>query len=236
MNHTTRLPARLLRSAATMATLLLTSIAMASPVEMPTPSGVQSFDSTSFAVNILAGPTGQFACFTGSVLSACTVATLESAVLGSDLINGLTLGLSGEITLSFATAGTGLHIWEAGDIGSSGDTEISFLSVHTANGWSVEKDYGPGHILHVLNDIQPSGYPTNFSSFSALDFGLALGETFDALRIRACCSNDAHLDLLAVVAIPSAVPEPGTAALTLLGLLGIGLTSIRKLKQPASYA
>jgi hypothetical protein len=140
------------------------------------------------------------------------------------------LGLSGEITLSFAIAGSSLAIWEAGDIASSGDTQISFLSVHTASGWSLEKDYGSGHILPVLNDTQPSGYPTNFSSFSALDFGLAPGETFDAVHIRACCTTDAHLDLLAI----AAVPEPGTTALMLMGLLVPAFVSLRKKVKVAS--
>lgn len=228
MNHHKYLSRRLLRSVAAIAGGLLASVALANPVDMPTPTGTQSFDSSSFASGIMAEPLRQFACFTASALSACTVSTLNAAVLGPDLISGMTLGLSGEITLSFATAGSALAIWEAGNISSSGDTQISFLSVHTASGWSIEKDYGPGHILPVLNDTQPSGDPTNYSSFSAADFGLMLGETFDALHIRACCTTNAHLDLLAVAAMPSAVPEPSTAALTLLGLLGIGFFSIRR--------
>jgi len=220
---------RLIRSVVAIGAGWLASVAMANPVDMPTPTGTQSFESTSFASGIMAEPTGQFACFTASVLTACTVSTLNAAVLGPDLISGMTLGLSGEITLSFTNAGSALAIWEAGNISSTGDTQASFLSVHTASGWSIEKDYGPGHILPVLNDTQPSGYPTNFSSFSAVDFGLMLGETFDALHIRACCTTNAHLDLLAVVAIPSAVPEPSTAAMTCLGLLGIGFFAFKKI-------
>jgi len=213
-----------MKTISAMLTLLLAGSALATPVDMPTPTGTRSFDSTAFASTIMSGPIGQFSCFTASVLSDCTVEALESAVLGPDLVSGITLGLSGEITLSFAVAGSSLSIWEAGDIGSSGDTQISFLSVHTASGWSLEKDYGPGHILPVLNDTQPSGYPTNFSSFSAVDFGLAHGETFDALRIRACCTNDAHLDLLAI----AAVPEPTSVALMLMGLLMTVFVSFRK--------
>ena len=203
---------------------LMTTTAMATPVDMPTPTGTRSFDSAAFAAAIVSGPSGQYSCFTASVLSECTVLALETAVLGADLISGITLGLSGEVTLAFPMAGSSLIIWEAGDIASSGDTLISFLSVHTATGWSQEKDYGPGHILPVLNDTQPSGYPTNYSTFSAVDFGLAPGDTFDALRIRACCTTDAHLDLLAI----AAVPEPGTTGLMLLGLLMTGLYGLRK--------
>ncbi len=221
--HISCLTHRLVGSVIAIGAGLIASAAMANPVDMPTPTGSQSFDSTSFATGIMAEPLGQFACFTASVLAPCTVSSLNAAVLGHDLISGMTLGLNGEITLSFATAASSLAIWEAGDIGSSGDTQISFLSVHTSTGWSSESAYGVGNILPVINDTQPSGYPTNFSTFSATDFGLLMGETFDAIRIRACCTNNAHLDLLAIAALPSAVPEPSTAAFTWLGLLALGL-------------
>lgn len=83
------------------------------------------------------------------------------------------------------------------------------MSVHTAAGWSAEHTYGTGHIGPVLNDTRPSGYQTNYGTFSATDFGLASDALIDGVRIRGCCGASAHADILAVALTP-AVPEPGT--------------------------
>jgi hypothetical protein len=81
----------------------------------------------------------------------------------------------------------------------------------------------------VLNDTQPSGYGTNYASFAVTEFGLAAGSSFDAVRIRSCCGADAHFDLLAVAAIP----EPNSAALVGIGLLGLVVLRRRNpLRQP----
>jgi hypothetical protein len=195
--------------------------ALATPVSMPTPLGNQAFDSEAFAANILAPLSGQYACFTASALSACTPESLQAAVLGPDLSTGLTLGMDGELMLGFVNGGSTLVIWEAGHIKAVGDTRNSLMSVHTLAGWSDELAYTADKIIPVLNDTQPSGYPTNFSSFSAQDFGMAEGTQFDALRIRSCCTYD-HVDLLAV----GVIPEPSSLSLMAMGLfLGLLLVS-----------
>lgn len=200
--------------------------ALAEPVVMPSPAGDQSFDDQAFAYDMLVPPSGQFACFTASALSDCTPESLQAAILGFDLIHGLSLGIGGDITVGFATTGSMLGIWEAGNIGSTIDTLHPLVSVHSDQGWSVELAYGSEKISPVLPNAQPSGYPTNFSIFFSQDFGLMPGVTFDAVRIRSCCSNNAHLDLLAIAIIP----EPSSLHLMGLGL-GFGLLLMMSARQ-----
>lgn len=223
MTHTT--PKAILLAALSWAAIT----AQATPVSMPTSEGNQTFDSASFAADILAPLRGEYACFTASALSACTVESLQAAVLGPDLSTGLTLGVDGELMLGFVTGGSTLAIWEAGHIKATGDTRNSLMSVHTLAGWSDELAYTADKIQPVLGDTQPSGYPTNFSSFSAQDFGLAPGTLFDALRIRSCCTYE-HVDLLAV----SLVPEPSSMSLMAMGLfLGLMLVTRRPMIRTA---
>lgn len=218
--HTTPLQTPIKTAIAT-ALLCLAGAALATPVVMPTPTGSQSFDSEVFAAEMLSPPSGQFACFAASALSDCTPESLQAAILGPDLNNGLTLGIGGDITLAFATTGSMLGIWEAGNIASTIDTENPRLSVHSWAGWSDEVTFGSEGISHVLNDAVPSGYPTNFGIISAQDFGLMPGVEFDAVRIRSCCTSNAHVDLLAIAAIP----EPSSLRLMAIGLFfGLMLT------------
>lgn len=185
-------------------------------VSMPTPQGAVDFDSADFATALLSGPVGEFGCFTAGTLSTCTTASLQAAVLGPDLGTGLTLGSGAEVTLALPARGSGLVLWEAGDFTLASYTRDARVAVHTAAGWSGELNVNPGHLAPVLNDSQPSGFKTNFGSFSAADFGLAANSVFDAVRIRSCCAANSQFDLLAV----AAVPEPGTALLFGIGLLG----------------
>jgi hypothetical protein len=197
--------------------------ARAQTVSMPTPQGPVDFDSASFAYALLAGPGGNFGCFTAGTLTDCTPALLQAAVLGPDLTTGLTLGEGAVITLAVPAIGPGLVFWEAGNFALTGDTWDALVSVHTDAGWSVERSVNPLHLAPVLNDTYPSGYGTNFATFSAEEFGLPINSVFDAVRIRSCCGADAHFDLLAV----AVVPEPGTAMLFAMGALGCALARRR---------
>jgi hypothetical protein len=189
-------------------------------VSMPTPQGAVDFDTAAFAAGLLAGPIGEFGCFTGGTLSACTPAALQAAVIGPDLGTGLTLGQGAEVTLALPVAGRVLAFWEAGDITLAGDAANTWVSVRTATGWTEAISLGAGHLAPVLNDTRPSGYGTNFGVIGVAEFGLAADASFDAVRLVAGSGIAAHFDLLAVAAV-QAVPEPGTAALLALGLLGL---------------
>ena len=189
--------------------------ARAANVSLPTPDGPRSFASEAFAQSVLAGPGGDVGCFSGGVSGPCTPASFALAVLGPDLSTGLTLGLGADLTLSLTPLGSTLMVWEAG---APGDTAGSLISVRTAAGWSVERDYRIGQATRVAGDTQPSGYATRYSHFSAADFGLAGSAVFDAVRLRTCCDAGAHLDLLAV----AAVPEPATVLMLLPGLAALG--------------
>jgi hypothetical protein len=202
--------------------------ALAGTVIMPTRDGPRQFDSSSFASAIQAGPSGAYGCFTAGTLShSCTVDSLQSAVLGADLTVGLSLGPNAEITLVTSAVGSELAIWEAGSIAGAGDD--SFVSVHTAAGWSAEQTFGGSRLAMVQNDTKPSGYQTNYGSFVAADFGLATDAVFDAVRIR---SLDAHPDILAVAVFgelpPVPVPEPHSSTMLLAGLLAVGLLMQRR--------
>lgn len=204
--------------AALLAAGTLVATAHASPVVMPTDTGTVTLDSSQFASSILGAPSGEFACFTGAHVSACTLSTLQLGVLGADLNNGVVLGLDGSITLTLPAVGSTVYLWEAG----TGGTDIGSprVSVHTAAGWSVEHTYAAEHAKPVLNDTQPSGYPTNFGVFNATDFGLGKDAVIDAIRFSACCGNTAHMDILAVAAAP--VPEPSSLMLVVPGLALLG--------------
>jgi hypothetical protein len=197
--------------------------AWAVTVTMPTPQGPVEFDSMNFAYARLAGPVGDFGCFTAGAVRACDPELLQAAVLGPDLATGLTLGLGALVTLAVPTTGSGLVFWEAGDATLTGEARDLHVAVHTAAGWSPEYSLGDGHLTAVLNDTRPSGYATNFASFSAAALGLAPDAVFDAVRLRSCCDADAHFDLLAV----AVVPEPGTVTLLVLGLLGGALRAMQ---------
>lgn len=193
--------------------------AAAVSVSMPTLLGNIAFDSNAFANAILVGPSGEFGCFAGGSISACNPASLALATLGPDLSTGLTLGPGAEISLTLPMVGGQLAIWDAGDLAAAGDLVDSRIAVHTAAGWSAALSLGAGHFAPVLFDTHPSGYATNFGSFSAADFGLAGSTVFDAVRIQACCGATAHADILAIAALAiTPVPEPASAALLLSGL------------------
>jgi hypothetical protein len=233
MNHPSRLLNRLLAAVSITTLFLSAGTSFAATVSMPTSSGNRDFDSNAFAFATLAGPSGEFACFTAGALSACSPAALQIAALGPDLTMGLTLGLAGEVTLEVPMTGSSLAIWEAGDSSRTGDVSGSLMSVHTAAGWTAPQSFGSGQIAPVLLDTLPSGYSTNFGIFSAADFGIADGVVFDAVRIQACCGADAHFDLLAVavdVSVPvvTVVPEPSTYALLLSGLFATGGAARRR--------
>ena len=211
---------------ASMAALLFSaSTALAATVSMPTPQGSRAFDSDAFAFATLAGPSGEFGCFTAGVLSACSPASLQIAALGPDLTTGLTLGPASEVTLALPMIGSSLAIWEAGNFTVENDVSDALVSVHTTAGWTTFRSFGSGNIAPVLNDTQPSGYQTNFGTFSASDLGLVPDALFDAVRIQSCCGADSHFDILAVAVAGTgavaAVPEPSTSALLLSGLLAI---------------
>jgi hypothetical protein len=192
-------------------------------VTMPTPQGPVEFNRMNFAYARLAGPIGEFGCFTAGAVRDCDEAWLQAAVLGPDLETGLTLGLGALVTLAVPTTGSGLVFWEAGDAMLTNEARDLHVAVHTAAGWSPEYSLGDGHLTAVLNDTRPSGYATNFASLSAAELGLAPDAVFDAVRLRSCCDADAHFDLLAV----AVVPEPGTATLLVLGLLGGALRAMQ---------
>jgi hypothetical protein len=203
--------------------MVLAAAAGADPVSMPTPQGPVDFDRADFAYAVLAGPGGEFACFSAGTLSPCTPASLQAAVLGPDLSVGLTLGLDAVLTLAVPASGPGLLLWEAGDFALVGDAWNVLVSVHTSAGWSGEHSPGIGHLAPVLFDTRPSGYDTNMATFTASEFGLAADAMFDAVRIRSCCGLESHFDLLAV----AVVPEAGTATLLGLGLLSGALARRR---------
>lgn len=200
------------------------ALALAAPstlavvVDMPTDLGSRGFDSASFATVFIAAPSGEYACFSAATLSACNAASLQLSVLGPDLTTGLTLGENAEVTLALPATASGIAVWEAGKYNTTGDLLDTLLTVHTAAGWSAERTFVVGGFGPVLNDNRPSGYPTNYGTLVAADFGLAPGSVIDAVRIRSCCGMSAHSDLLAV----AAVPETSTPALMLAGLLAVG--------------
>lgn len=209
------LPATLLAVGAVAA-----STTLAADVIMPTTSGPQVFDSSAFASSILSGPAGgAFACFTGGTLSGCTGTSLLLAVLGPDLTTGLALGTGAQLELVFAKPGDSVAIWEAGTFTNAHDFQDLLVSVRTTAGWTGPHAYSTQHIGPVLNDTQPSGYATNYGTFSAADFGLAAGVAIDAVRLYAYAGGQpAHADVLAI----AVVPEPDTTALLLSGLGGLG--------------
>jgi hypothetical protein len=202
--------------------------ARAETLSMPTSQGPVDFDSASFAYALLAGPDGSYGCFTAGTLSACTPATLQAAVLGPDLSTGLTLGAGAVVTLAVPANGPGLALWEAGNFTLAGDAWDALVAVHTSASWSAERSVSPGHLAPVLNDTMPSGYGTNYATFSADEFGLPANSVFDAVRIRSCCGLDSHFDLLAV----AVVPEPGTALLFGVGVLGCTLARRWSFRRP----
>lgn len=220
MNNFTRGLRRILPAVLLTAGVAAAGSAMAADVTMPTTTGPQSFDSNAFASSILSGPAGgAFGCFTGGALSACTPASLLLAVLGPDLTTGLTLGTNAQVEIVFAKTGDRVAIWEAGNFTAAHDYQDLQVSVRTAAGWTLPHTYAPEHIGRVLGDIQPSGYPTNYGTFSAADFGLAPGANIDAVRLLAFADGQpAHADVLAV----AVVPEPDTTALLLSGLASLG--------------
>ena len=231
MNRSVSVLNRLFAAAST--TLLLAGTSHAATVSMPTSSGSRDFDSGAFAFATLAGPSGEFACFTAGTLSACDPAALQIAALGPDLTTGLTLGRAGEVTLQVPMSGSSLAIWEAGDSILATDVSHLLMSVHTDAGWSTLRSFAAGHLAPVLGDTRPSGYSTNFGLFSASDFGIAHYAFFDAVRLQACCEQDSHFDLLAVavdVAVPvvAVIPEPSTFALLLSGLFAVGGVARRR--------
>lgn len=233
MNRSLSVLNRLLAAVSMTALFLSAGTTLASTVSMPTSQGNRDFDSNAFAFAMLAGPSGEFGCFTAGTLSACSPAALQIAALGPDLTIGLTLGLASEVTLEVHPIGSSLAIWEAGNSALAGDVSDSLMSVHTAAGWTPVQSFGSGHMAPVLSDTLPSGYSTNFGIFSASDFGIAQDAVFDAVRIQACCGADSHFDILAVavdVGIPvvAVVPEPSTSALLLSGLFAIGRAARRR--------
>lgn len=234
MNQPTRLRSLARRSATLLALLLSAGTALAATVSMPTPQGNRPFDSGAFAFATLAGPSGEFACFTAGMLSACNPAMLQVAALGPDLSTGLTLGTGSEVTLAFRAAGPDLAIWEAGDSSLAHDVSEALVSVHTAAGWTAFQSFGSSLLAPVLDDTRPSGYQTNFGSLSGADFGLGPVAQFDAVRIESCCDADSHFDLLAVagtspgVPVVPSVPEPSTSALMLSGLLVVAMLARRR--------
>jgi hypothetical protein len=239
MNLCRLLPNRLLAAVSITTLFFCAGTSFAVTVSMPTPSGDHDFDSQAFAFATLAGPSGPFACFTAGALSACSPAAMQIAALGADLTTGLTLGASGAVTLAVPMIGSSLAIWEAGDSAVASDVSGLLMSVHTSTGWTALQSFATGQIEPVLGDTQPSGYSTNFGMFSAADFGLAQGNTFDAVRIDACCGADSHFDILAVavdVGSPgvAAVPEPSTYALLLPGLWAMALVARRRHLQARS--
>lgn len=239
MNHVTplcRLPGLSLLMAGSM---LCAGSALAASVSMPTPEGNRNFKDTSFANAIQASPTGEFACFSGATLSACTTTSLELGVLDADLTTGLTLGYDASVTLALpATAATSLALWEAGTVSTGSDAAKTYLAVHTAAGWSVEHAVGAARMAPVQNDQQASGYQTNFGTFRVAEFGLARGAVIDAVRIRSSDAASAHLDILAVAVEPwvrvTPVPEPQTYAMLLAGLLAVGLIVRRRMSAPGA--
>ena len=224
-------PRRAVAPIAVLAAVLGLSAASAGAaiVSMPTPLGAVDFDSANFASAVQAGPEGSFGCFTAGTLSACTPASLQSAVLGPDLTTGLTLGPDSVVTLTLPATGSKLVFWEAGDFTLASHTHEALVAVHTSAGWSIDLSVNPGHLSPVLNDTLPSGYKTNYGSFSAADFGLAANSVYDAVRIRSCCGAESQFDLLAVgvaAGAAAAVPEPGTTLLFGIGLLAF--TAVRR--------
>ena len=231
MNRSVSLLNRLLAAGSMTALFLSAGTSLAATVSMPTSQGSRDFDSNAFAFATLAGPSGEFGCFTAGMLSACSPAALQIAALGPDLTTGLTLGLAGEVTLGVPMIGSSLAIWEAGDSTLAGDVSDSLISVHTDTGWTTFRSFGSGHMAPVLSDTLPSGYATNFGIFSASDFGIAQNAVFDAVRIQSCCGADAHFDILAVAVdapVVAVVPEPSTYALMLSGLFAVGWLARRR--------
>lgn len=220
MKNFTRGLRRVLPAALLTAGVAAASSAMAVDVTMPTTTGPQPFDADAFASSIHSGPAGgAFGCFTGGAISPCTSASLLLAVLGPDLTMGLTLGTNAQVEIVFAKPGDRVAIWEAGNFTAAHDYQDLQVSVRTAAGWTLPHSYATEHIGRVLGDTEPSGYPTNYGTFSAADFGLAPGAHIDAVRLHAYAGGEpAHADVLAV----AVVPEPDTTALLLSGLAGLG--------------
>ena len=229
MNRPTTLRGRSAWIIAT-ALFLSTTTTLAAMVSMPTPEGNRLFDSNDFAFATLAGPSGEFACFTGGALSACTPAMLNIAALGPDLTTGLALGLDGAVTLALPGTGSSVALWEAGNFSLHDDVDDLLVSVHTVAGWTAFRSLGSGVMAPVLNDSWPSGYQTNFGTLSAANFGLELGDLLDGVRFEACCGDDSDFDVLAVTGfVPvTPVPEPSSTALLLSGLFALGFLARRR--------
>lgn len=216
------------------ALLAAAPMAFATPIDLSTDLGQETFDTNNFATSVAASSCSS-SCLTfgsglGVTMGPFTTAEIEPFVTGADLSKGVGLGqgptggVADFIIPEFGLlasiqngAGSDFVIWEAG-----APAESVLVSVSLGGGsFSSAIEYATGVAIPADSS---SGYTTNSVHIDLADFGLADGALIDQVKISGLFTGigGSGPDILAIAAInagpPTNVPEPSS-----LGLLGIGL-------------
>jgi hypothetical protein len=217
------------------AAVLLTAVAWADTVTLPTNTGTITLDKKNFP-NVIVG--GSFT--SSSLLFASggfiqvgpfTIAQATPYIIGYDISNGVSLNAAdflvpgfGDISIVNGT-GADLILFEAGaptesfQMAISKDGGATFSAFHT---------YG----TNVTNPLDTSsGFNTNVGFVDLTDFGVLAGDKIDALKIQGINTGigGSGPDILAIGVINAgaptgnvtpSVPEPGSVLLLGTALLG----------------
>ena len=214
-------------SVSVFAGLTLSAASFAATVIMPGANGSIALDNAQFASSVL-----DFKLGASSFVFSPNVAVhgpfnnatqFGSAVLGSDLVQGLTVDGAAQdfVTLGFAKGGATIYFWEAGNLTDIADTHV-LASIDGGHSFSSVVHVAP--LLHVTHPLdKSSSFNTNVAILHAADFGLPADASINAIRISSASLD--HADVLAVAAIP----EPGSVSAVAAGLFV--LTAVRAWKR-----